>query len=259
MEPNGTTIEVINENTYLVKEENKFSYAWTLSSESTGIHRLIYAMYDSTEMLLVSGAKSFDVGKAVILGLATDKVEYTTITEPVDAKVSLYGKENAEGILTIYIDGNYINSQNIVWTGSTEELIISIPVVQAGWHTIKAELNAQGLISSKEVQFAYGSSLPDLAISASDVTIEYPNEEFENTELNITAKVYNYGKTDARNVSVRFYDGNPEEGGLYIAEGSIDLIGKNGGEVIVRVEWNPSQTGAHSIYVEVNQIIQYRV
>ena len=132
IEPNGTTIEVINENTYLVKGENKFSYAWTVSTESTGIHRLIYAMYDNTEMLLVSGAKSFDVGKAVLLGLTTDKEEYTTITEPVDAKVTLYGKQNEQGILTIYLDGNYINSQNIVWTGSTEELIISIPVVQAG-------------------------------------------------------------------------------------------------------------------------------
>ena len=38
----------------------------------------------------------------------------------------------------------------------------------------------------------------DLAINASDITIEYPDEEFENTELNITAKVYNYGKTDAK-------------------------------------------------------------
>ncbi len=67
----------------------------------------------------------------------------------------------------------------------------------------------------------------------------------------ISATIHNIGTADANNVTVQFFDGDPDAGGIQIGDDQIIASIPAGGEGTVSVDWTP-ETNAHAIYVWVD-------
>jgi subtilase family serine protease len=94
------------------------------------------------------------------------------------------------------------------------------------------------------------STLPDLSISSSDISLnpEYP---CAGKAVLITATVRNEGETATSNVSVDFYDGDPNSGGTAIGSAVISAIGAGASaSAAISSSFN---TGEHAIYVVVDK------
>jgi hypothetical protein len=134
-----------------------FTDTYSLSTSVSGIHRLVYGIYIG-DLLLVSGSEAFDVGNAVLLGISTHKTDYSTNTEPVNVKVSMFGTVDAS--LELVLDGTTVETQSVSLNGFAT-LDIEIGIVEPGTHILKAILAAGGLKSTKETTFTYALSLLD--------------------------------------------------------------------------------------------------
>jgi len=93
---------------------------------------------------------------------------------------------------------------------------------------------------------------PELIIpSFEDWSIEFtPNESINAGEqVKINATIFNFGTTNATDVVVKFYDGDPNNGGSLIGTDTVDVsrIGFNDSQVT----WTAT-FGDHNIYVEVD-------
>jgi tripartite motif-containing protein 71 len=182
------------------------SYSMPFTTSKLGIHRIIYALY-AGDMLLVSGAQAFDMGEAVALGLATDLVDYPMGNEPVVAKASLFG--NVPATVDFLMDGQAVASQTAVLSGFTS-LQSTLPAVNLspGRHVLKAVLSYDGLTSTKETSFIYGSSLPDLAVRI------YSDPNIIDGIMKLTIVVTNQGKSASEPTTLYLYDGPVGQGSL---------------------------------------------
>lgn len=192
-----------------------------LSTTVLGIHRLIYGVY-SGEMLLTSGAEAFDVGDAVLLGLATDKQDYPNGTEAVNATTSLFG--NASAALEFFVDNVPVSSETVVMNGFTT---VNSPLagVVPGAHTLKAVLTSGGLTSTKETSFVYGSGLADLV-----VMLQIGSALNRDNMLSVTVTIINQGKLPSTATTVTLYDGPPSSGGAALK--TFDVPGLAPGESV---------------------------
>lgn len=180
----------------------------SLAATSTGIHKLVYGIYQG-DLLLASGAKAFDIGEAVLLGLSTDKADFPETTTPVAVKADLYGTTDAG--LEFFLDGVSIKADTVTLTGfNSYTLAIPPASITPGPHTLKAVLTTGGLTSTKEVRFTYGSNLPDLAVRLASDTVK-------GSSLMLTVTVGNQGKTVSGATTVSLYDGDPSQGGTAFA------------------------------------------
>jgi hypothetical protein len=70
----------------------------------------------------------------------------------------------------------------------------------------------------------------------------------------LKALIANSGNvSSALSITVRFYDGNPSEGGTQIGSDQVVLpLPGCGGNRIAAVEWTNVPTGTHSVYVSVD-------
>jgi hypothetical protein len=210
-----------------------------ISTASLGIHKLVYGIYLG-DLLLASGAKAFDIGEAVLLGLTTDKTDYSDITLPVVVKADLFGTTAAR--IELLLDGLSINSDAITLSG-TGSYTLTIPPasVSPGLHTLKAVLSVGGLSSSNEVRFTYGSSLPDLTAR---IASQAPNGGI----VNLLLTVNNQGKTAAGTSSATLYDGDPANGGQLLANLSVPAI-PPGSSVVLPYAWNAlGKSGDHVLF-----------
>ncbi|MBM3301536.1 MAG: hypothetical protein FJY85_16490, partial [Deltaproteobacteria bacterium] len=143
-----------------------FSHQVPLETAVSGIHRLFYGVYltdcplepTCLELLLASGAQSFDVGDVILYELSTDRGDYPAGTEPVTATLMAYGTIDAT--LELQLDGLVIRTQEIPFS-STVKLNLDLGPLNPGSHTLKAILRAGGLASTKETSFDYALSLAD--------------------------------------------------------------------------------------------------
>lgn len=159
VDPNGRYNLVREDNISLTSSENVlFASEYGLSTGVSGIHQVVYGIY-SNDLLLASGREAFDVGDAVLLGVTTEKTDYSGNSEPVKATFSLFGTVNAS--LDILLDGTPIKTEQVALNGM-ETLEVNIGIIEGGNHVLRGILKAGGLESTKETQFTYGSSLPDL-------------------------------------------------------------------------------------------------
>ncbi|MBN1539858.1 MAG: hypothetical protein JW939_06910 [Candidatus Thermoplasmatota archaeon] len=123
-------------------------------------------------------------------------------------------------------------------------------IVADYWDTIKEPVESNNL---KSLDFRVISK-PDLYVEEEDFRVE-PDEKIEiGKDVVITSAVKNSGETDARNVFIRFYDGDPTKGGKIISwketQPSVSLsIIPAGGVEWVNVTWKPQTGGYHDIYV----------
>ncbi|GEM_PF-2225692 len=175
-----------------------FKGVFPLESTVAGIHRLLYGIYDG-EKLLVSGSEAFDVGRGVVLGLSTDRHDYPEGTEPVKARVSLWG--HGEFVLELLLDGTVIQSSTVALDGF-KDIEIDLGTQSPGVHKLLAVLKDGSLTSRRETSFSYGTSLPDLM-----GTIDVRVGGIRNDTLPVRVVVKNYGRTES----------TPSEVALYVA------------------------------------------
>jgi methionine-rich copper-binding protein CopC len=199
-----------------------------LSTAFLGIHKLVYGIYKDN-LLLASGAKAFDIGEAVLLGLATDKTDYPEITSPVTLKADLYGA--TEAALEFILDGTSITTDTVTIAGVTSYTLTIPPAgITPGRHTLKAVLTFGGLSSTRETSFTYGSNLPDL-------TVRVTSAAAQGSSLNLTATVGNQGKTASAVTSVALYDGDSADGGKAIGTLTVPPL-EAGATVTLGYAWN---------------------
>lgn len=223
-----------------------YTNSYSLTTAVSGIHRLLYGIYTG-DLLLASGSEAFDVGDAVLLGLSTNKTDYSTNTEPVNVKVSMYGAGAAN--LELQLDGATIKTEPVTLSGFTT-LSIDIGATVAGAHTIKSILTTNGLTSTRQVGFVYGSNLPDLTAS-----ISAQPSAITGTTIPVVITIMNQGKTPSAATTIALYNGDN-----LIETKSINAL--NPGEMQeVTLKWNIlGKAGVHNIKATVdpnNQIIEY--
>jgi hypothetical protein len=73
----------------------------------------------------------------------------------------------------------------------------------------------------------------------------------EENVTTISATIHNIGTADASNVTVQFFDGEPDAGGIQIGDNQTITSIPAGGSEMVSVDW-VAETGAHAIYVWVD-------
>ncbi len=179
-------------------ENSLVTHQSSLASSVSGVHRLVYGVYGSGDLLLVSGSEAFDVGDAILLSISTEKKDYPANTEAVTATVNLIGFVGAN--LELQIDGNHAGGQLLSSNGFLA-LNIDLGIVNPGVHTLKGILTSGNLKSTRETTFIYGSSLPDLRAQLSIEQLPgQPN-------LRIIVKVTNQGKTSSASTTLGLYDG----------------------------------------------------
>jgi hypothetical protein len=168
-----------------------------LSTTKLGIHRMVYGIYKE-EMLLCSGSYAFDVGEAILLGISTDKADYPQGNEPVTIEAQVHG--TVPGNLEFSVDGQPVGSHPVSLSGFSS-IQYTLPAAAPGLRTLKVSLISGGLTSTKQIDFIYGSNLPDLSVRmASDPNIE-------DGILTILITVTNRGKSASGPTTLSLYDG----------------------------------------------------
>jgi parallel beta-helix repeat protein len=90
---------------------------------------------------------------------------------------------------------------------------------------------------------------PDLTLSSSDISFN-PQSPVEGDDVTITATIHNTGKSDAEDVAVRFYEGDPAGGGTRIGEDQIISIIGDGRIGIAQIIWDTTgKFDTHDIFV----------
>jgi len=215
----------------------------SLVTGSTGIHRLLYGIY-SGSLLLSSGSEAFDVGNAVLLGLSTDLKDYPTNIAPVVVKADLFGMNSAN--IEFSLDGKSVKSNTTVLAGVDSYTFALAPESLApGSHKLNAVLTSDGLTSSREFSFSYGSSLPDL-------TVQLTNAGVTGSTVTFTATVANQGKTPVGATLLALYDGNPAQGAIPFATLNVPALAA-GAAATLTYPWSVlGRAGDHVIYAVVD-------
>lgn len=94
----------------------------------------------------------------------------------------------------------------------------------------------------------------DLTINAPYITFKPGSEVAQGTTVTIDAEIMNLGESNAYNVQVEFYDGNPSSGGLLIGTKTANVVVGNSGSANVQYSYKVSSTGLHNIYVVVDRL-----
>lgn len=199
--PDNTTKYIGEKAINLTAAEPIFvSGEYPLTTQISGIHKLVYGIYASNTFL-VSGLEAFDVGDAVLLSIAADKPDYPLGTEPVTVKLGMYGTMAAT--LVLELDGVNIKSESVSLNGFSKT-DIPLSNVPPGAHTLKAILTAGGLSSTKETGFVYGSSLADLVPDVWGLASSIGKDTF----MKLSVSVTNRGQTTSTPTTLTFSDGD---------------------------------------------------
>ncbi|UCE39245.1 MAG: right-handed parallel beta-helix repeat-containing protein [Thermoplasmata archaeon] len=106
------------------------------------------------------------------------------------------------------------------------------------------------------------AELPDLVVKSSDIVFDPSSPVGNNTIVTISATIHNTGVGEARDVIVRFYNGDPSQPGSYQIGSDKYIPSIDGGSnAIVDVQWTANPNGTHNIYVVVdpdNTIIELK-
>jgi len=123
-------------------------------------------------------------------------------------------------------------------------------IVADYWDVITEPVETNNL---RSIDFQVKSK-PDLYMGQDDFRVETEGKINIGQEVDITAAIRNSGETDASNVFIRFYDGDPALGGKIISwretqpSVNIDMV-PAGGVKWINVTWIPQTGGYHNIYL----------
>jgi hypothetical protein len=207
-----------------------------LNTAKLGLHRLVYGIY-SDDMLLCAGSAAFDMGEAVVLGIATDQASYPDGREPVTAAVNLYGSGPAT--LELFLDGQSAALQSVTLAGFTA-IQQNIPVNSPGRHTLKAVLTSGGLTSTKERSIVYGSGLPDLSLRM------FIDQALAGAKMKLNVTVTNQGKSSSSATTLNLYDG-PVTDGLLLATFDVKSLAPGEYQTFIFEFDCLGRTGANSV------------
>lgn len=244
VDPSGNYTEAGSSDASLTAAQpSLFTLHSSFFTGSLGIHKLVYGIYQG-DLLLASGSKAFDIGEAMLLSLATDRSDYGEVTLPVTVKADLYGTVDAG--IEFFLDGTSIRTGNVALNGMGDyTFTLQSASVPPGLHTLKGVLTVNGLTSSREVRFTYGSNLPDLVVQLSAA-------EPKGSVLSLAATVTNLGKTAAAATTLAVSDGNPGQGGATFATLAVPPLA-GGASVTIPYDWRLlGKAGDHTLYAQID-------
>ncbi|MEW6054879.1 MAG: CARDB domain-containing protein [Nitrospirota bacterium] len=200
------------------------------------------------------------------LSLSSSDLTFSNPTPTVGETISIIatihniGPAQADNVLIHFYDGNpssggtFIGETTIpsitAYGSSPTSISWTIPTASARTIYVKVdpsntidELDEEDNIASKNLTSA---TLPDLNITPADITFS-PVSPMFNEPVHIAATVRNTGETEATNVSIDIYNGDPDAGGVRISGTTFPTIGA-GSSVTVQLTAN-FVAGSHSIYI----------
>ncbi|MCX6584525.1 MAG: hypothetical protein NT166_30510 [Candidatus Aminicenantes bacterium] len=223
------------------------SYSFTTSE--AGTHELVYGLYKE-DNLVVSGRMAFDVGDAVLIGIATDQFEYKDGGENVIVRIDYFGEKpetlSRKGFSTsqsfcLFLDNEKVEERSLTIDGPGHfEITLNNSRISGGSHLLEATLTGDGLSSTKTTGFLYGTNLPDLTLTLTETGSEGLTYTYK-----ITAT--NRGKTTSPATTLAFTDnGNPVETVTIPALAS-------GASQEITFNWSGSgKAGAHEFLFEID-------
>ncbi|MDP6544842.1 MAG: CARDB domain-containing protein [Phycisphaerae bacterium] len=96
-----------------------------------------------------------------------------------------------------------------------------------------------------------GPDVTDLGVADSDIDFD-PAAPDDTGSITISATVRNLGNTDLTDVAVRFYDGDPDAGGVQIDSDFVVASLDGFTSSVAQVVWTPDTAGPHDIHVVVD-------
>lgn len=238
----GRVSVVPDRQVYAPGEVVQASSSAILSTTESGTHHLVYGLYRSSldNQPVVSGRLCFDVGDAVLLGMTTDRFDYPGGSEDVEVQVHYFGAGDA--LLELYLDEEMVQTRTLTLQGAGQgKIVLTSGTLSGGSHHLRAVLKQAGLFSQKEAAFIYGSRLPDLVTTLSEM-----NRDGLSYHYRVT--VTNRGKTTANASTLVFTDNNTD------AETTPISSLQPAGSFTYTFHWNGSgKAGAHEFTFEVDR------
>ena len=187
-------------------------------------------------------------GKNSTLWAVIENAGNTTALD-VKVRIALDSDTNIIGEKTVDLDPGETYNYTIYWTS-----------VGVGDHTVYASVDPENMIIEQDesnnliFREILVLSKPDIGMGTNDLSFSPDSPIPLYSPVTLTAVVWNYGQTTAENVKVRFYDGNPTEGGRIInwgaTEPSVVIEKIAGGDFEqVQITWNANTGGYHDIFV----------
>ncbi len=215
--PDGTCRSLSEQPVSLKTGTNVLTLALPLSTTQAGSHLLTYQLVDSSQPDYVysTGARAFDVGTAMLLGITTPPFQSFrgAPVQPVPVSAAIFAEAETLADLVWYLDDQLITSQNLSLISGTQTINVTLPPPDSpGWHTVRADLTANGLPSRATTDFAYQTFGPDIVVRAPQL---YKPSGYTAT---VYTYLYNMGDRQTPTTTVKLYDGNPVEGGELIGE-----------------------------------------
>jgi PKD repeat protein len=251
--PEGQSGQVVEQAINLSAAPNNHAgLSVPLGDAGLGPNRLVYQIVAAGNPALVysTGAETFDVGGAALLGVRTVRAEYPFTGEPVVVEASLFASESTAASLSLRLDGAPAGSQalSLVTGTQTVSLTLSGPIAPA-WHDLSATLEVGGITSTQSLRFVYGMQAADLVLSE-------PRLSVSSSGVTGTLEVFvrNAGGQDAPATVVRIWDGDPDSGGTLVGQIDAQALDAGTGEWL-SMTWDfADEGGAHTLYARADAL-----
>ena len=195
----------------------------------------------------------------------TDDITFSNTTPPVGESVTISatihnrGDVESEPTVVRFFDGDpdaggiqigTDQALNALAADGAQDVSVDWTAT-AGEHQFFVQIDPDDLVDEfkEDNNIAFNSILiaPDVSITEEDIVFSDENPVLGNI-VTISATVHNIGGADVTDVAVRFYNGNPDDGGVQIGDDKIIATIPIGGAEIASVDWT-STIGAHEIFV----------
>lgn len=183
----------------------------------------------------------------------------------VQAVVHNTGRQAASNIVVRFYDGNpdtggaQIGVDQTIGAlaeGATASVQVNHAIEAFGPHSIYVRLDpANAIAESREDNNQATNSvtiapLPDLSIAAADITFN-PPAPIQGETFTIQAVVHNLGGLVAPTFVTRAYDGNPDQGGVAIAEWTVSSLAA-ASSIPLQATWSRPNSGNYTVYVRLD-------
>jgi len=246
-EPGGSTLPLSETPLELVKGIREATVPVSFKPEQAGIGELIYGLYQTLPegagipaepIALASGRMAFDVGDAAVLDVSTARPLYYEPEGPVEISAIIFGKGRAA--VEVFVDGKRIVKEKADLSGIHTVSAQAVGLAM-GAHTLRAKATPERFESVRERDFAYGTQLPDLAVTLPPIA---PG----GVVMPVAIVVQNRGKKPSSSSRVALYEGDPSRGGKLINKADVPLLGP-GKENRAVIDWPlHKKSGARTLY-----------
>jgi subtilase family serine protease len=146
--------------------------------------------------------------------------------------------------------------------GELTSVEIEWTAIPGGQHTIyflidtSNEIDEVSELNNSKSIGIYVETIPDLKVTADDITIEAGSYGRINTPTKVTATIHNTGDTDSGAFDVNFYLGDPihDAPDDFSALELVALTGLEGGaSTDVQIDWTPTSFGVNKIFVWIDE------